>query len=45
MHSPGHRANILNPGFHEIGLGVARGAPVGGQDRAATYVTDFGTIF
>jgi uncharacterized protein YkwD len=45
MHSPGHRANILNPGFHEIGLGIARGAPVGGQDRAGTYVTDFGTIF
>jgi uncharacterized protein YkwD len=45
MHSPGHRANILNPGFHEIGLGVARGAPVGGQDKAGTYVTDFGTIF
>jgi uncharacterized protein YkwD len=45
MHSPGHRANILNSGFHEIGLGIARGAPVGGQDRAGTYVTDFGTIF
>jgi uncharacterized protein YkwD len=45
MHSPGHRANILNPGFHEIGLGIARGAPVGGQDRGGTYVTDFGTIF
>jgi uncharacterized protein YkwD len=45
MHSPGHRANILNGRFHEIGLGVARGAPVGGQDRAGTYVTDFGTRF
>jgi uncharacterized protein YkwD len=45
MHSPGHRANILNGGFHEIGLGIARGAPVGGQDRGGTYVTDFGTIF
>jgi uncharacterized protein YkwD len=45
MHSPGHRANILNPGFHEIGLGIARGAPVGGQERGGTYVTDFGTIF
>jgi uncharacterized protein YkwD len=45
MHSPGHRANILNGGFHEIGLGIARGAPVGGQARGATYVTDFGTIF
>jgi uncharacterized protein YkwD len=45
MHSSGHRANILNGRFHEIGLGVARGAPVGGQDRAGTYVTDFGTRF
>jgi uncharacterized protein YkwD len=45
MHSPGHRANILNGRFREIGLGVARGAPVGGQDRAGTYVTDFGTRF
>jgi uncharacterized protein YkwD len=44
MHSPGHKANILNSRFHEIGLGVARGAPTTGQDRAGTYVTDFGTI-
>src|SRR4051812_5388547 len=45
MHSPGHRANILNGRFHEIGLGVSRGAPVSGQSRGATYVTDFGTRF
>jgi uncharacterized protein YkwD len=45
MNSPGHRANILNGGFHEIGIGIARGAPVGGQDRGGTYVTDFGTVF
>ncbi|MEA2439195.1 MAG: hypothetical protein QOH76_619 [Thermoleophilaceae bacterium] len=45
MHSPGHRANILNGRFHEIGLGIARGAPVGGQAHAGTYVTDFGTRF
>jgi uncharacterized protein YkwD len=42
MHSAGHRANILNSRFREIGLGVARGAPVGGQDNGGTYVTDFG---
>jgi len=42
MHSPGHRANILNGGFSEIGIGVARGAPVGGVGDGATYVTDFG---
>jgi uncharacterized protein YkwD len=45
MHSPPHRANILNGGFREIGIGVSRGAPVGGQDRAATYGTDFGTRY
>jgi uncharacterized protein YkwD len=43
MHSPGHRANILNRSFHEIGIGVARGAPVPGQGNGGTYVTDFGT--
>lgn len=26
MHSAGHRANILNPNFHHIGIGVARNA-------------------
>jgi uncharacterized protein YkwD len=25
MNSPGHRANILNPSFHRIGIGVADG--------------------
>jgi uncharacterized protein YkwD len=45
MNSPGHRANILNGRFREIGLGVARGAPVGGQDHAGTYVNDFGARF
>jgi uncharacterized protein YkwD len=45
MHSPPHRANILNGRFREIGIGVSRGAPVGGQDRAATYGTDFGARY
>jgi uncharacterized protein YkwD len=45
MHSPGHRANILNGGFRDIGLGIARGAPASGQDNAGTYVTDFGTKY
>jgi len=43
MHSPGHRANILNPDFHEIGIGVVTGAPEPGVENAATYGTDFGT--
>jgi uncharacterized protein YkwD len=44
MHSPGHRANILNAGFRDIGIGIANGAPVplGGAAGGATYATDFG---
>jgi uncharacterized protein YkwD len=45
MHSPPHRANILNRTFREIGIGVSRGAPVSGAGNAATYGTDFGTRF
>jgi uncharacterized protein YkwD len=44
MHSPGHRTNILNPRFHEIGVGISFGAPVrSSTNPAATYTTDFGT--
>lgn len=44
MKSPGHRANILNGSFREIGIGVAYDAPVaGGGNPAGTYATDFGT--
>ena len=45
MHSPPHRANILNRSFREIGIGITRGAPATGMDRAATYATDFGTRY
>ena len=43
MNSPGHRRNILERRFREIGIGVVTGAPepVPGQ-RAAIYTTDFG---
>jgi uncharacterized protein YkwD len=40
MHSAGHRANILNRRFREIGIGIALGAPTGGG--GATYVNEFG---
>jgi uncharacterized protein YkwD len=46
MNSPGHRRNILNPRFREIGIGIVPGVPV--RDRGldgqagATYTTDFG---
>lgn len=45
MHSPGHKRNILDPGFKEIGIGVAAGAPVAtaaSSSPGATYTTDFG---
>jgi uncharacterized protein YkwD len=44
MRSSGHRRNILDGGFRNIGIGVASGAPddVQGQP-AATYTTDFGS--
>jgi uncharacterized protein YkwD len=44
MRSPGHRANILNGGFREIGIGVAVGTPmrVAASSGGATYTTDFG---
>jgi uncharacterized protein YkwD len=41
MDSPGHRANLLKPGYREMGVGVAIGVPV--SDAAgATYTVDFG---
>jgi uncharacterized protein YkwD len=44
MHSPGHRANVLRPGFREAGAGVASGVPVPGLGSpGATYTVDFGT--
>ena len=43
MASPGHKRNILDGQFREIGIGVTLGAPVRGQSDAATYVTNFGT--
>jgi uncharacterized protein YkwD len=40
MRSPGHRRNVLDRGFREIGIGIALGAPNGGA--GATYVNEFG---
>jgi uncharacterized protein YkwD len=43
MNSRGHRANILNRRFREIGVGITYNAPVHVSGRpAATYTTDFG---
>lgn len=44
MHSPGHRANILERNFRHIGIGISFRAPVMAAAHAgATYTTDFGT--
>ena len=44
MNSPGHRRNVLNRRFRDIGIGITAGAPedVSGSP-AATYATEFGT--
>jgi uncharacterized protein YkwD len=41
MHSAGHRANILDGSFTQIGIGIADGAPQSGVRDGGTYVTDF----
>jgi uncharacterized protein YkwD len=42
MHSPPHRANILDPSYRDVGVGVARGFPMGANAGSATYTVDFG---
>jgi len=45
MNSPGHRANILNPNYNEIGIGIWVGEyTYGGRSysNAATYTQNFG---
>lgn len=41
MGSAGHRANILQRGFREAGIGVALGTPTG-SGSGATYANEFG---
>ena len=42
MRSPGHRRNILDGGFREIGVGLATGAPRRTGGGGATYVNELG---
>jgi uncharacterized protein YkwD len=43
MRSPGHRANLLDTRFRDIGIGIASGAPEPNDGALGeTYVTDFG---
>jgi uncharacterized protein YkwD len=41
MHSPPHRAVLLDARYRAVGIGVARGTPPGGRP-GATYAADFG---
>lgn len=42
MNSPGHRRNMLDRRFREIGIGVIAASPVRTDLPAATYTTTFG---
>ena len=46
MASPGHRANILNSAFREVGIGVVPRLPpsLGGGEAGAMYTEDFGVV-
>jgi uncharacterized protein YkwD len=43
MDSPGHRANILNGSYRDLGVGIVIGVPVAGGGSGATYVNEFGS--
>lgn len=48
LRSPGHRANILQRGFRDVGVAVVPGSPFrkaarGSSKGPATYVVEFGT--
>jgi uncharacterized protein YkwD len=44
MRSADHRANVLDRGFADVGIGIAAGAPapLDADESGGTYVTDFG---
>jgi hypothetical protein len=44
MNSPGHRENILNGAYREVGVGVVAGNPKRADGAGATYATEFGVI-
>jgi hypothetical protein len=44
MNSPGHRENILNAHYREIGVGVVPGNPARTDGAGGTYATAFGTV-
>ena len=44
MASAGHRANILQPAYREIGFGIIAGNPAARDTGGATFVTEFGVV-
>ncbi len=42
MHSAGHRANILDRDYRQLGIGFAPGSPRGKGHSGGTFTTDFG---
>ncbi|HYH89240.1 MAG TPA: CAP domain-containing protein [Solirubrobacteraceae bacterium] len=44
MASSGHRANILQPAYREIGISVLPGNPASRDGSGATFVTEFGVV-
>jgi uncharacterized protein YkwD len=44
MSSAGHRANILQPAYREIGFGLISGNPASATGAGATFVTEFGVV-
>ena len=44
MDSSGHRANVLNPDLHEIGIGAAFGHLGTEVETSGLYTVDFGTL-
>jgi uncharacterized protein YkwD len=46
MASPGHRANILNSSFRDVGIGIAARLPsaLGAGQSGAMYTEDFGVV-
>jgi uncharacterized protein YkwD len=44
MGSAGHRANILQPAYREIGFGVLAGNPATRGGGGATFITEFGVV-
>ena len=43
MASPGHKRNILDAGYRDIGIGIVSGLPIPGGAAGSTYVTNFGS--